>query len=90
VTANLSNECGPESHVPITLVQGVQGYPLTPRREKVIATKDTSGRGNVSFTILNPPRNAQYALVQAGRARYPAATKPFTPEYIPITRSPWN
>ena len=89
VTARLTDSCGPASYLPVELFHGVQGHITSTNSYQQISSAITNSGGYVTFNILNAPANGQYFVRQTGgyissKLLLPAATKPFTPEYVPL------
>ncbi len=89
VTARLTNSCGAASGLTIELLQGLQGVSTYSSSYRSTLSSKTNTDGYVTFDIMDPPANAQYFFRQTGgyvgsTLLAPAATKPFTPEYVPL------
>lgn len=89
VTARLTNSCGAASDLPVQLFQGKQGFTTSTNSYRQIMSSTTDYGGYVTFNIFNAPANGEYFFRQTGgyissKLLLPAATKPFTPEYVPL------
>ncbi len=89
VTARLTDSCGVAGGLRVQLFQGTQGVSTTTNSYQATLSANTNSGGYVTFNILNPPTNAQYFIRQTGgyvgsTLLVPAATKPFTPEFVPL------
>ena len=89
VTARLTDSCGAAGGLVVHLYQGKQGVPTTANSYRPVMESTTDSGGYVTFNIVNPPSDAQYFVRQTGgyvgsTLLVPAATKPFTPQYVPL------
>ena len=62
ITGRLTDSCGAAADIPIDLYEGNEQQPIYTGSDRVVATRNTSTDGSVTFNVAQPPFPARFFL----------------------------